>query len=338
MQLTRWHERAGAARRTGPMVANNTVVALIILIALIIGFTLLTENNVFLSKNTVRLFLNYVPEIALMTIGMAILLILGEIDLSIGSIYVFSSVILAGLHRDYGVHILLAIPLTLLAGAAMGALNGILTTRMRIVSFIITLGTMWAYRGIMLVLVGGTSMRITLTEFEQSVVHAFAGKVRDVPMHFLWLILVTIVLRLVLQRTRFGNWIFATGSNARAAKMMGINTNRVKVYCFALSGFLCAFAGFIQVGRTSHAIPQSGESVMLSAIAGAIIGGTSLRGGRGSVLGAVFGAFILQVVSLGFIMLGFIEYYTNIVIALALILTAYSYTWLGKSGAKGESE
>ncbi len=338
MQLTRWFEQRGARRSSRHIFANKSLIALVILIALIVVFALLTPHNTFLSRNTINLFLNYVPEIALMTIGMGILLIVGEIDLSIGSIYVFSSVILAGLHRDFGLGMAFAIPFTLLAGAAMGAINGVITTRTRIVSFIVTLGTMWAYRGIMLVLVGGTSMRVTLNEFEQSLLGAFTGRVGDVPMHFIWLVIIALLARTLLQRTRFGNWIFATGSNARAARMMGINTNRVRVLCFALSGFLCAFAGFIQVSRTNHAIPQSGESVMLSAIAGAIIGGTSLRGGNGSVLGALFGAFILQVVGLGFIMLGFIEYYTNIVIALALISTAFAYIRLGTPGAKGESE
>lgn len=110
--------------------------------------------------------------------------------------------------------------------------------------------------------------------------------------------------------------------------MMGVKINTVKIACFAILGFLCAFAGFLQVSRVNAAVSQAGGMVMLLALAGAVVGGTSLSGGRGTILGCLFGAFIIQVMSLGLVMLGFIEYYTNVAICVVLITTAYVYSLL----------
>lgn len=304
---------------------NRPIVVLFILFLLITFFALVTPEHRFVSKQSIRVFLKISPQIALMTLGMGILLIGGEFDLSIGSIHVFSSVILAATCKYFEMSLFVALPLAMLAGTCMGILNGVIVVKTKITSFIVTLGTMWAYRGIMLVLVGGYAIESYLKGAEKKFCNLFTGEVQGIPLQFLWLIIISVVVWVLLQHTRFGNWIYATGSNSQAALMMGINTDRVKVLCFLISGFLCAFAGFLQVSRTSHAIPQSGGIVMLTAIAGAIIGGTSLLGGRGSVAGCVLGAFILQVLSLGLIMLGLIEYYTNITMAIALIATAFAY-------------
>jgi len=314
---------------------KKPLIPFFILVFLIVLFSIFTPKGSFLSKETVHVFLTYVPEIALITIGMGILLLLGDIDLSVGSIYVFSSVIMAGAIKYLGIGCIPAALLTLAAGVSMGALNGFLISRTKITSFIVTLATMWAYRGIMLVLVGGGAIAFAPTPLERSVLFVFAGNVFGMPMQFIWLLVLCFVLRLVLHHMPFGNHVFSTGSNKRAAKMMGINVDRIKIACYAISGFLCAFAGFIQVSRTSNAIPQSGDLVNLMAIAGAIVGGTSLDGGRGSVLGSLFGAFIMQVLSLGFIMMGFTEYYTNIVIAIALLATAIIYNKLDSSKVEG---
>lgn len=309
---------------------NKTLLIFFILVILVVLFSLMTPNNSFFQVDTLMLFLKFSPEIALITLGMGILLIVGEIDLSVGSMYVFSSVILSGLYRFWGLSMYLAIPLTLLAGIIMGFINGFLVTKSKVTSFIITLGTMWAFRGMMLVLVGGGAIQVYPNESEAILFRLFTGKSLGFPIQFLWLVIISFVLWILLRHTRIGNWIYATGSNNQAAKMLGVKTDLVRIFCFVLCGLLCSLAGFLQVSRMNHAIPQSGDWVMLTAIAGAIIGGTSLNGGKGSIYGTLLGAFIFQVISLGFIMLGLIEYYTNIVMAIALIIIAFSYERLDK--------
>jgi len=309
--------------------SHQSVMLLSILLGLIAFFAIITPNHAFISSESICLFFRNVPEIALITIGMGLLLISGEFDLSVGSIYVFSAVIMAGVYTYWGMSLFVAIPIGIVSGIIMGTLNGFIVVKTKISSLIVTLGMMWAYRGIMLVLVGGYAIKMYTSGLESSFADLFTGNILGFPLQFVWLIIISIFLWLFLERTRFGNWVYSTGNNPSAAQMMGINTSRVKIICFAIIGFLCAFAGFLQVIRMSHAVPQSGQMTMLYALAGAVIGGTSLRGGYGNIFSCLFGAFIIQVIILGLIMLGFIEYYTDIVVAVALILTAYIHRQLG---------
>jgi ribose/xylose/arabinose/galactoside ABC-type transport system permease subunit len=144
----------------------------------------------------------------------------------------------------------------------------------------------------------------------------------------LWLIILVSVLAVIFSKTRLGVWIRAVGSNERSARMMGIPTQKVTVQVFVISGLLSGFAGVIQVAQSNQAVPQSGDSVMLTALAGAIVGGVALTGGRGGVVGPLLGGLTLLVISLGFVMMGVVEYWTNILIAIAVIFTAYAFTRL----------
>lgn len=311
-------------------VIKKDLIVIIILLLLILTFSILTPNHSFATTANLLVFCKYCPEIALITMGMAIVMITGEFDLSVGSIYVLSSVIFAYLIRNLHVHFIPAGLITLASGCLMGFINGFLLTRTKITSFIVTLGTNWAFRGIMLVWVGGGAVKISLDESQKAISNIFTGKLMEIPLQFIWLLVITFFLWVFLHHTQIGVWIYATGSNKRAGRMMGVNTDGITICSFVLCGFLCAFAGFIQVSRMNHAIPQSGETTMMISIAGAIIGGVSLNGGRGGVIGALLGAFVYQVISLGFIMLGFIEYYTNIVMAVALIAISTIYNFVNK--------
>lgn len=318
------------SKKTLQIIIKNDLIVIIILFLLIVTFSLITPNNSFATKETLLVFFKYSPEIALITLGMGIVMIVGEFDLSVGSIYVLSSVIFAYLIKTFNMHFALAAGITLSCGCLLGFINGFLLTRTKITSFIVTLGTNWAFRGIMLVWVGGGAIKISLSESEKTISNVFTGNIMGVPLQFIWLLITTWILWVVLHNTKLGVWIFTTGSNERAGRMMGVNTDKVKIISFVVCGFLCSLAGFLQVSRMNHAIPQSGETVMLVSIAGAIIGGISLNGGRGGVLGALLGAFVYQTISLGFIMLGLIEYYTNIVMAVALIAISSIYNYANR--------
>ena len=309
--------------------ARQNVFVALMLAVLTIGFTIAT-NGQLLSGRSLNLLLTFAPELVLITIGIGVLLIAGEFDLSIGSIYVFCSVLVAFLVRDYGVALPLAVAIGILFGTLLGAVNGILVVTTGVTSFIVTLGAMWAYKGIMLVTVGGGSIAVYPPEGQDWIFGLLTGKVFQIPLQTIWLLVIAIALAVLLNRTRLGNWLRATGSNQRAARMMGVPVDLTKIVAFALCGTLCGLAGVIQVSHSNHAIPQSGDFVMLTALAGAIVGGISLTGGRGGIAGAFLGALILQVISLGFIMVGVIEYWTNVMTALAVVGTAILYTRLGK--------
>jgi len=300
----------------------------VILLALIAIFAIFTPNHSFISRDSVLILLTISPQMVLITLGMGLLLISGEFDLSVGSIYVFSSMIIASLFTNYGTNLFIVLVVAMLIGVGMGTLNGVITTKAKIASLIVTLGTMWAYRGILLILIGGRSIGFYPTGSEQTLSDLFTGKIWGIPLQFIWLLVVTAFLFILLEHTRFGNLVYSTGSNKEAARMMGINTDKVKIICFAILGFLCAFSGLLQVSRVNAAIPQTGELIMLMALAGAVVGGTSLRGGRGNIIGCLFGAFIIQVISLGLVMLGFTEYYTNVAICVVLLTTAYAHSLL----------
>jgi len=312
---------------------GSTGFVVLMLVLLTAGFAIATHGQL-LSFRSLNLILTFAPEIILITIGIGILLIVGEFDLSIGSIYVFSSVALAALVRDVGVPLPAAVVCGILLGGLLGTINGVLVVTTGVTSFIITLGAMWAYKGIMLLLVGGGSIQAYPPTGQEWVFSVLTGKVLTIPLQTLWLFVIAALLALLLNRSRFGNWLRAIGSNARAARMMGVPVGRIKIAAFALCGLLCGFAGVVQVSHSNHAIPQSGDFVMLTALAGAIVGGISLKGGSGGISGPFLGAMILQVISLGFIMLGVVEYWTNVMTAVAVVGTAVLYTRMGKSRGK----
>lgn len=326
---------ANILRHLFARLGNSGFVALM-LVLLTAGFAIATQGQL-LSFRSLSLILTFAPEIILITIGIGILLIAGEFDLSIGSIYVFSSVALAALVRDAGLPLPAAVVCGILLGGILGTINGVLVVTTGVTSFIITLGAMWAYKGIMLLLVGGGSIQAYPPAGQEWVFSILTGKVLIIPLQTVWLFVIAALLALLLNRSRFGNWLRATGSNARAARMMGVPVGRIKIAAFALCGLLCGFAGVLQVSHSNHAIPQSGDFVMLTALAGAIVGGISLKGGSGGISGPFLGAMILQVISLGFIMLGVVEYWTNVMTAIAVVGTAVLYTRIDQSRSRKQS-
>jgi len=295
----------------------------VILVGMIIGFWAITPEHKFISSPVIDIFLTVSPMITIVTIAMALLLISGEFDLSVGSIYALASAIVAILYTNHGVNPVIAVIIALtLAGVLGGFINGIVVTKLRISSLIATLATMWIYRGATLLITEeGREIPYYPGKMFPTFEKFFCGKILGgLPVQFLWLIVIAILLWILLEHTKFGNWIFATGSNKESARMMGINTDRVKIICFILVGFLAAFAGIIQTTRIHIAAPWTAQTMNLEAIAGAVVGGTLLTGGVGSILGAVLGAFSLRVLSLGLVMMGLSPYVYMVATGVLLIL------------------
>ncbi|HWC83226.1 MAG TPA: ABC transporter permease [Pseudonocardiaceae bacterium] len=260
---------------------------------LLVGIVLTVVSPVFLTSSNLLNVALATSVTALLASGQTFVIILGEIDLSVGAVLGFSAIITALVLRSQPTVVGLLVGLAI--GAGCGLVNGLLVTRTRMPSFIATLATMSILGGLALQLSQGNPVAVTDYDFQNIGQARAAG----VPVPVWLMIVVFVVSGLLLARTRFGRYVYATGDNGEAAKLSGIPVHRVKIWAFVLSGLLAALAGFIVTARLSTAEPTAGTGLELEAIAAVIIGGTSLAGGRGNLIGTIVGAFILGVVDNG---------------------------------------
>jgi len=250
-------------------------------------------------------------------------MICGEFDLSIASTVPVSSFVFVQL-LGVGAPLWLNLICTLCVGSAIGLGNGILVTRTRLPSFILTLGTSLFWKG--LLYAASLMMPIGIRAWLQPgswLENMFVGIIGGaLPVNVIWFIGLAILLSAILHFTKFGNWIFATGDSETAARAMGINTARVKVIVFVGVGILCALVAMIQCLRIESFSPNQGVGIELRAIASAVVGGTSLLGGIGSVLGIFLGTLTIQIIDSGMILLGLPAFGIGTFIGAAVILFA----------------
>lgn len=268
-------------------------------LAIVLFFSVTLRDSGF---PTVENALNIVRQsaiIAVMAVGMVFVLSAGEIDLSIGSVVALSAVVAASQIDTNG--ILVGVAAGLAVGVGVGLFNGLLVARLRIPSFLVTLGTMQ--------IVGGLSQ--TLTNFEsvpiadKTYITAFGGgNFGPVSSLFVWVLVVAAVGHVVYRRTRFGRQVLATGGSPVSARLSGVRTARIKVTVLVMSATLAALAGLLYAGRLHGARYDVGSTDMLTVIAAAVIGGTNLFGGRGTVIGAVVGAMLMATLDNGLILMG----------------------------------
>ncbi len=263
-----------------------------ILVVLVVGVGLL--RPAFLDTDNLLSTARSAVFVALLAAGMVFALAMREVDLSVGGNFALTIVAGAILMRD-GVPPWLALPLMLVLAAFLGVVNGLVTTYARIPSFIVTLATALLYRGIALALADGK--QIFEVPQNSSYFTWFGGKTLGVPTSIWVLLLSVVVLTVVFTRTRFGAQVRAIGSNPEAAAFTGLPVDRVRIQALGLSGLMAGVAGATALAFFISGDPTLGQGFELTAIAAAIIGGTPLAGGRGSVPGAMVGALILAVVT-----------------------------------------
>lgn len=264
-----------------------------------------------------RTLLELFPEFSIVVLGVTILMISGEFDLSVGSIFALSPILIIKLVY-LNVNIAVATALALIISLGIGALNAIIVVKTGIPSFIVTLATMMCWRGAVLAITEGTPPPIPEQFFiVEKYTVSWIGPVR---ISFIYFVVILIALWIVLERTRFGNWIFASGGNPEAARARGVNPARVKLICFMLTSFLAAFAGIIQASRIGSALPSAGRGWELDAIAASVIAGTSLFGGIGSIVAAAIGAFLLRIIGNGLVLTGAPGYYFRMFVGIIIIL------------------
>jgi ribose transport system permease protein len=271
---------------------------LAVLVVMVAVFSVRSEN--FFQRSTLVSIANQIPDLTFIAVGMTLVLIVGGIDLSVGSILALSSAVLGVLMVDYGWPLWAAIPLSLLTGAACGLFNGAISIGFRIPSFIVTLGMLEIARGATKVVTASQ------TKYIGSAVEAIGEPLPVVLLSpaFLLALAAVILGQLVLNRTVFGRYCVAIGTNAEAVRMSGIQAAPYSISVFVISGTLCGLAGLAQTSRLSSADPNAAMGIELSAIAACVIGGTSLMGGRGSVVSSFLGVLIIAVLQSGLAQLG----------------------------------
>jgi simple sugar transport system permease protein len=287
------------------LIAKPEFGPLILLVAEIIVFWSINPN--FLSVQNISNTLVFSVELGLIALAMTLLMTSGEFDLSVGSVFGFAPVVMWTLFNSGTTSLEIAFVAALLVAAVIGFVNGWFVTRLKIPSFLVTLGMLLVVRGTALYITDGFPQR-TWDAGEQWIANVLVGDFYigtfRVYASLFWFIGAAIVLHYVLTQTRFGNWIQASGGNPNAARARGVNVRATKVVLFMLSSVMAALAGVISSIRTSAANPNSGTGYELEVIAMVVIGGTALAGGRGTIIGTVIGIFILRVMRNGIVLIG----------------------------------
>ncbi|MDD5015453.1 MAG: ABC transporter permease [Atribacterota bacterium] len=291
----------------------GVILAFLVLLTI---FSIFSSN--FLTLRNITGILTIVSELGIVAIGVAFLMISGEFDLSVSSVYAFSGFIFVTLANKYNSP--LAFIITLVIAAFIGFCNGIITLRARIPSFIATLGMMLLLRGSLLAVTGGESVSYKSDAIMPTIFTRFIGYGFR-PSH-IWFIALTVIFSIILTNTRYGNWVFATGGNKEVARAMGVNINKVKVTNFMLSAMMASLSGCIVISRFSLANASFGTGMELEAIASAVIGGTFLTGGYGTIIGVFFGALLMGMMRTGLVMIGAPAYWYQTFVGAILIIAA----------------
>jgi simple sugar transport system permease protein len=272
-------------------------VALLIILAAVFQWR---SDGVFLSADNVRGILGILPEVGLVAIGVTLLMICGEFDLSVGSVFALMPMSVA-IMLENAVPFWPAVLLGLAICAAIGFLNGFVTMRFAIPSFITTLGMLFIARSLTVVVSGGFPPLLP-DDLPAWIFTQFIGPNDLFRLSFVWFAGLAAVIAALLSLTNFGNWVKATGGFVDAAASMGIPVVRVKIACFMLCSMLAGFAGLIQVLRLGSPLPSIGEGLELQAVAAAVIGGTALTGGIGTIFGAIVGALLIRIIDNGLVL------------------------------------
>jgi ribose transport system permease protein len=293
-------------KRLGPLLA---------LIAVCIGLAFMSPN--FLTVSNAFDVMRQASINALIAFGMTLSILLGGIDLSVGSILAVSSV-LAAMTMKGGQGAGLAAGMAILAGAGMGSLNGVVIAKGNVAPFIATLGMMTLLRGVALVLTNGSPISDFSSDFFAMLGDGYVARLIPVPV--MLMLAMFALFWFVLTRTVFGRHVYATGGNTEAAKLSGVNTDRVQILVYTVSGAMAALAGVILTSRLDSAQPTAGAGYELDAITAVVLGGTSLAGGRGWIFGTLVGALLIGVLNNGLNLMGVSAFYQQVVKGSVILL------------------
>ena len=308
-------------------------VPLIVLILSILVFGAVLGSK-FFSPFAMTLILQQVAIVGIVAAAQSLVILTAGIDLSVGAIMVFSSVLMGQFTFRYGIPVELSILLGLMAGTLMGAINGLLVARMRLPPFIVTLGTWQIFLAANFLYSANETIRSQDIAEQAAALQFFGEKFKIGGAVFTYGVIAMLMLvaglAYALRQTAWGRHVYAVGDDPEAAQLSGVQTDRVLISVYALAGLICAFAGWVLIGRIGSVSPTSGQLANIEAITAVVIGGISLFGGRGSILGALFGALIVGVFSLGLRMIGTDPQWTYLLIGMLIISAVAVDQWIRK--------
>ncbi len=318
--------------------ANNSQLGILGVFVLLWLIFIISAPQTFLSAQIYYAFMSSIPFFAIMAIPLTIVVIAKEIDLSFPSVMAMGMVSFNSTYyatsfiHNSTIQVFLAIVSALLTGALIGWINGFIVVKFGIPSLVVTIGTQFLWRGAVLVLTQGANFSleyITSTFFYPLLVGKIGGYL---PMQMVWLIVITIVGWVLLNRHRFGAHVYLIGDNINSAELMGVNTGRTRIQVFMLIGVVSAFAGLLYSFYVAYFWPSVGDGYLLSTLASVFLGGTSVFGGTGTILGTFLGAFIIGTIEAATVAVGLTGFWTNLIYGLIIVLSVIMHTYLRKRG------
>ncbi|OOE66605.1 ribose ABC transporter permease [Salinivibrio kushneri] len=296
------------------LIEQKSLIALLVLIV-VMSFL---NSNFFMVDNLLNI-LRQTSVNAIIAVGMTLVILTAGIDLSVGSVLALCGAFAASLIA-VEVPVLVAVPTALFAGAAIGAMTGVVVAKGKVQAFIATLVAMTLYRGVTMVYTDGRPISTGFTDTADAFAWFGTGYLLGIPVPVWLMAIVFIGAWYLLNHTRFGRYIYALGGNESAARLSGINVDRIKVGVYSLCGMLAALAGIIVTSRLSSGQPTAGTGYELDAIAAVVLGGTSLMGGKGKIMGTLIGALIIGFLNNALNLLDVSSYYQMIAKAVVILL------------------
>ena len=301
---------------------------LVVTVGLVVYFS--TATSAFMTEGNLITVSHYVAPVAILATGQVLLLISGEIDLSVGHMYALAPFLMHYLISFYGVPVILAIVLALGAGAVVGLINGLVTVRLHVPSFVTTLGMLFLLSGV--TLITSHAYPVGIPEAARGVQKWLGGAEWS---EMIWAVAIVVIFQVILSRTRWGLHTVATGGNMHGASEAGVKTNRIKIGNFMITSMLGALTGILEAFHINSIEPLAGGSgIMFFAVAAAVIGGTALAGGSGTIVGALFGAVVLGILRDGFNLIGISADRFDLILGLAILVAMVLNVYLSSLRSK----
>jgi simple sugar transport system permease protein len=311
-------------------IANICAFFIFLQIVCITASLLYPDDFRYVSSTNIGLLLRAIPVLGIISLGVGLLMITGEFDLSVGAVYTLAGYSVALLFLA-GLPVWWALLATLAIGVMIGIANGMVTVKAGIPSFIATMGSMLVVRGLVRWLSEGRTV-----SFHPDTIFAslMTGSIAGIEAAFIWFVVLAGLAAVLLHKSKLGNHMYLVGGNEKTAIAVGINSHRVKVIAFALSGLTASIAGILSITRVGTATPAQGIGLELKAVAVCVIGGLFLSGGRGTVLGIVVGACLMYMVEDVLLLLRAPGFYLDVFVGAILVIAVIVNSWLARKGAK----
>lgn len=322
-------KRNRTLRIKGYLRNNGTQLGIIGVFIALYAFFIIAAPQTFLSPQIYLAFMSTVPFFGIIALPLTMVIIAGEMDLSFPALMAIGMVAFVFVF-DWTGSIPLAFLASLATGFITGLLNGVIVVTIGIPSLVATIGTQFFWRGAVLVLLGGKGSSLVATR-DTFLYQILVGKAFGyVPMQFLWMIVIGIASWIILNRTRLGAHIYLIGDNAKSAELMGVNTKRTRMAVFVMVGLASAFAGVLASLTVSFFWPSLGDGYLLQTLASVFLGGTSVFGGVGTILGTFLGSYIIGAIEAAIVAIGLTGFWTKLIYGLIIIVSVSMHVILRK--------